>query len=295
MRGLSTFSISRNAKGANPLGGTPLVPRARASAVQSEAAEPTGTHERRRMVIVPRRPALLREYEATPQRPRDELDDFIDELFGATTDEKPGRFDAALVVVGLVLAIWATILSGPAPALWLGIAAIVLGLALPVRAALRAYGWSRTGGLRRRILDGGLLLDASHPATVALIDAYAHLIQLSCLQGTGDPKRSVTAGHMAVVEVATQLDGQPPETPAKIRFVTIRSEAVEALTRQMLRSHDRWAAKTAVDPLVADEASVDQAVASRWESLNALTRTGALAEMEMLSAQLRRETADEAD
>jgi hypothetical protein len=247
------------------------------------------------MVIVPRRPALLREQEAASQRPRDELDDLIDDLFGTTTDEKPGRFDAGLVLIGLLLVAWAGILGGPGPALWFGIAAILLGLALPVRSALRKYGWTRTGGLRKRILDGGLHLDASHPATVALIDGYAHLIQMSCLQGTGDPKRAVTAGHMAVVEVATYLDGQPPETPAKVRFVTIRTDAIEALTRRMMRSHDRWAAKTASDSAASDEAVVDQAAISQWEPLNALTRSSALAELENLDHQLRREIADEAD
>jgi hypothetical protein len=247
------------------------------------------------MVIVPRRPGLLREFRAKPGRPRDELDDFIDELFGATTDEKPGLFDAGLIIVGLVLAAWAVILGGPSIALWFGIASFVLGLALPVRAALRRYGWSRSGGLRRRIIDGGLLLDASHPATVALIDAYAHLIQMSCLQGTGDPKRAVAAGHSAVVEVATDLDGQAPGSPAKIRFVAMRQEAIEALTRQMMRSHERWAARTATPSSAAPRTGSAAGTASSWESLDALNRTGALAELEELNQRLRRETANDTD
>ena len=246
----------------------------------------------RRVVIVPRRPGLLREY-TTRQRPRDELDDFIDELFGAATEEKPGRFDLLLVVIGVVLIGWASLLDGPAPALWLGIGAVVLGLALPVRAGLRMYGLNRSGSLRRRILDGGMLLDASHPATVALIDAYGRLIQMSCLQGTGDPQRAVTAGHMAVVEVAKGLDGQPPASPAKVRFVAVRTEAIETLTRQMLRSHDRWAAQTADLPQDAGEGDPEELATRRFESLNALSGSGALAELEKLNDQLRRETADD--
>lgn len=247
----------------------------------------------RRTVIVPRRPSLLREHEIARQRPRDELDDFIDELFGATIEEKPGGFDVLLVVVGLLLIAWAVVFDAPVLALWVGIGAIVLGLALPIRGALRKYGSVRTGGLRRRILDGGQLLDASHPATVALIDAYTHLIQMSCLQGTGDPKRAVAAGHMAVVEVATYLDGQPPESHARVRFVKTRTEGIEALTRQMLRSHDRWAARTTAEQPSDAEARSDPAAASEFESLDALTRSGALAELERLNEQLRRETADE--
>ena len=247
----------------------------------------------RRMVIVPRRPGILREAEARRQRPRDELDDLIYDLFGETTDEKPGRFDAGLVIAGLLLSGWAFLLGGPAPALWFGIAAIVLGLALPVRGALRAFDWSRAGGLRRRIIDRGLLLDASHPATVALIDTYAHLIQMSCLQGTGDPKRAVTAGHMAIVESARHLEGEPPGTPARVRFVSMRTDAIEALSRQMLRSHDRWAAKAAVRPPAVGAPDPARAPAgSEWESLNALARTGTLEELQKLNDQLGRETTD---
>ena len=274
--------------------GLPVDPRAGSSPLTMAAGGGAGTDESRRVVAVPRRPSLLREYEAAPRRQRDELDEFIDELFGATIEEQPGRFDALLVIVGLVLIAWAAILGGPAPALWLGIAGIVLGVALPLRALLRRYGSSRSGGLRRRLLDGGLLLDASHPATIALIDAYAHLIQMSCLQGTGDPKRAVTAGHMAVVETATYLDGRPPESPAKIRFVNVRTEAIEALSRQMMRSHDRWAARTAMAPTNVDGARVDPAGKSQFEPLNALSRSGAVSELEKLNDQLRRETADAA-
>lgn len=246
-----------------------------------------------RTVIVPRRPGLLRDYEAAPQRPRDELDDFIDELFGSTTEEKPGWFDAGLVVVGLVLVAWYALLGGPGLSMWLGVAAFVLGLALPARAALRRYGWSRTGGLRRRIVSGGQLLDASHPATVALIEAYSHLVQMSCLQGTGDSRRVVSAGHMALVEVATHLEGRPPDSPAKARFVNVRTEAIEALARQMMRAHDRWAAQVALDDgLVrgSEHGSVDT---SPWASLDALNRSGAISELEKLNAQLRRLGADE--
>lgn len=294
MGGISTFSDPDGAGDPNEPGSPAVLRPGAAGSEPSSSATEDQSMDPRRMVIVPRRPGLLREFKAAPGRPRDELDDFIDELFGATTDEKPGLFDAGLIVVGLVLAVWALILGGPSLALWFGIASFVLGLALPVRAGLRRYGWSRSGGLRRRIIDGGQLLDASRPATIALIDAYAHLIQMSCLQGTGDPKRAVAAGHKAVVEVTTYLDGQAPETPAKIRFVDMRREAIETLTRQMMRSHERWAARTAAPSSDAATGS-DEDATSRWESMDALSRTGALSELEELNQQLRRETANEAD
>jgi hypothetical protein len=80
-----------------------------APAVESADAPNVAVHPR--TIIVPRRPGLLREYQARSRRPRDELDGLIDKLFGPTTDEKPGRFDAGLAVVGLSLAAWAIILG----------------------------------------------------------------------------------------------------------------------------------------------------------------------------------------
>lgn len=295
MRGVSTFSDADGIDDTTMASNAALPPPERTGATGPSAALQDEPLEQRRMVIVPRRAGLLREFQVKPGRPRDELDEFIEELFGATTDEKPGRFDAGLIIVGLLLAAWAVILGGPSIALWFGIASFVLGLALPVRAGLRRYGWSRSGGLRRRIIDGGLLLDASGPATVALIDAYAHLIQMSCLQGTGDSKRSVAAGHRAVVEVATYLDGRPPEGLSQTRFVAVRREAIEALTRQMMRAHERWAAMTATPSTAAGEPDDADDAASAWESLDALSRTGALSELEDLNRQLRRDTANDAD
>jgi hypothetical protein len=215
-----------------------------APAVGSADAPKAVVHPR--TVIVPRRPGFLREYQPRSRRPRDELDDLIDKLFGPSTDEKPGRFDAGLAVVGLILAAWAIILGGPSVALWIGIAATVLGLALPARALLRRLDSSPSGGFRRRIVDGGLPLDASQPATLALIGAYARLMQMSRMQGTGNPKQALLAGHAAVVEVARRLDGQAPDTPAKVRFVSMRTGALEALTHQMLRSRDHWLAQAAI-------------------------------------------------
>ena len=204
------------------------------------AADTSSVDVHPRTVIVPRRPGPLREYQPRSPRPHDELDDLIDELLGPATDEKPGRFDVGLVVAGLSLLTWATQLGGPSLALWIGIAAMVLGLALPARALLRRFDSSPTGGPRRRIVDRGLLLDASHPTTQGLIGAYERLMQMPRVQGVRDPKQAIAAGHAAVVEVARCLDGQPPDTPAKAQLVLMRTDALAALAHQMQRSDGRY-------------------------------------------------------
>ena len=143
MGGVSTYSDPETTKDTDAPTDLPVIHRAGASSVEPMTAGRDGAGEARRMVIVPRRPGLLRPYEVAQQRPRDELDDFIDDLFGDTTDEKPGPFDVGLVVVGLGLAAWGVIFGGPAVALWLGIAAIVL--AWPYRCALRCAGTAGPG------------------------------------------------------------------------------------------------------------------------------------------------------
>lgn len=250
----------------------------RAEAPSSARIEPddaTTAAVQPRTVIVPRRPGMLREHQPRARRRRDELDDLIDGLFGPTTDEKPGRFDAGLVVVGLGLAAWAVGLGGPSVALWIGIAAIVLGVALPVRALVHRFDSSPSGALRR-LLGGDLPLDTSHPATMALVGAYARLMQVSCLQGTGNPKQAVLAGHAGVAEAARRLDGRPPETPAQVSFVSTQTAALEGLTRQMLHSRERslaLAASQAPTPTARAHSTPRQVpIQDRWMPPPAQTR-----------------------
>ena len=60
------------------------------------------------VIIVPREPGpMLRP--RSPTRPDDELDELIDEMFGETTDEQPGRLDLVLLAGGIALAIWGVV------------------------------------------------------------------------------------------------------------------------------------------------------------------------------------------
>ena len=212
------------------------------SAVESDDAMTAGVQPQ--TVIVPRRPASLRVLQPPTRRQRDELEDLVDDIFGPPIDESPGRFDAGLVVVGLGLAAWAVVGDGPSLTLPIGITAIVLGLALPVRTMLR---WFRTHavGLRRRVVEPGMPLDASHPATQALIAAHARLLQSSSTRTARNPELAVAAGHSGVIEVGRLLEGRPPSTPAEIRLVWTRTAELHALTDQMLRPDDRRPGPTA--------------------------------------------------
>src|SRR5215217_8285620 len=55
-------------------------------------------------LVVPRHPGSLLRLDAVATA--DELDQLIDEVFGPTTDERPGVFDAVLLVGGIALGAW---------------------------------------------------------------------------------------------------------------------------------------------------------------------------------------------
>ena len=66
------------------------------------------TSDREPVVIVPRGPGPILRLKS-PTRPDDELDELIDEMFGETTDEQPGRLDIVLLDGGIALAIWGVV------------------------------------------------------------------------------------------------------------------------------------------------------------------------------------------
>ena len=118
-----------------------------------EVAEaPDEPHPPRRLLVVPSAPGPLRPLEAAPGP--DELDALIDEVFGRTTDERPGPFDIVLVVGGAALIGWGFLTSAPG---WLALGAIglVLGLALPVRQLMRSSSDRRRSDRERRLAIRG--------------------------------------------------------------------------------------------------------------------------------------------
>ena len=80
----------------------------------------------------------------------DELDDLVEETFGPTTTERPGTFDAGLVVAGVALLASSLVGGGSGLGLAVGVALFVVGAALPARSLILAANLRR--GRRR---DGG--------------------------------------------------------------------------------------------------------------------------------------------
>ena len=246
------------------------------------------------VVIVPRRPGPLRVLGTDATRQPDELDALIDELFGATTDERPGLFDVGLVVVGALLMGWALLTPAAGLALPIGVASLILGLALPARALVRRGRGRRQTRRERHAIGDGTVLDTSHPAAARLVGAYESLVQAARLPGVRTGPEAVAGGHLALSEAASLLAGRAPSAPEQVRYVLDRRDAIRDLTRQLQRVHEAW------QELAADRESTDlaelaarqSAIAAAREQLEAATGLGSLPELQSLTERLRQEADD---
>jgi drug/metabolite transporter (DMT)-like permease len=72
-----------------------------------------------------------------------------DPLFGNVTRARAGWLDLVLVVVGVLLVAWGDLIDPASPDIVLGLGAIVLGLAIPVRDGFHALDrrWARIRGM----------------------------------------------------------------------------------------------------------------------------------------------------
>jgi hypothetical protein len=177
-----------------------------------------GGDERER-VVVPWAPGRVAR---VPGAAPSDVDVVLDELFGPADTGGPGWFDVVLVVAAVVL-----VLRGFVP---LGVVALVLGLALPVRSLARRV---RRGVRRRRyrsLLALGQPLVTGDAATDALLAAYDALLAVvpAAAPWLGEP--AVEAAHRAVVECASLLAGRAPSTPEERAYVARRTSAIREVT-----------------------------------------------------------------
>jgi hypothetical protein len=124
--------------------------------------------------------------------------------------------------------------------------------------------------------------------------AHEDLVEAADLPGSVYSGRVLDAAHLALVEVATLLDGASPAGPAQDEYVAKRTDAIVALTRQLAGAHRRWR-----DEQVASEAAEAErrqrwvaAVTVARDELQAEDRYGALAQLERLTTRLTREADD---
>jgi len=248
-----------------------------------------------RFLVVPPDPGPLRSL-VRPARDRDELDDLVDDLFGEPSDERPGVFDIGLVVAGVAGIAWSILGSGIGP-LVLGVVLLALGLALPAQRMARSVGERRRRAERRRTIGDGTLLDVTDPEVARLTSAYAALLPLREEPRAPLAGPAVTAAHLALMEVATLLEGQPPSDDAGRGYVRRRAEAIERTTGRL---RDGIAAALAADAAVT---APDDSAARIWaaarlrarEDLEQVHRIGSVDQLASLSERLERTAGHERD
>jgi hypothetical protein len=246
-----------------------------------------------RMLVVPRTPGPLHDL-AELERPRDDVDAALDDVFGSATDERPGLFDVVLLAIGAVLVGWAWMNPGSTVLLILGLAAILLSVALPGRTALHAVGIRRAARRRRSAIGDGYLLDPNVPATADLADAYQELLQATEVGGPLPVGQARAAGYLAVVECAILLKGRPPLVPEETSYVTRRTQAIRDLSADLLRAHRDWLDRRSADARDRAERRA-AAVVGAVEELQTPDRSSSVDQLERVSRVIRRGLDDAAD
>lgn len=240
-----------------------------------------------RTVVVPRDPGPLVPVFAG-DRPPDELDALIDEVFGPSPQARPGPFDVILVVVGIILFAW-SLLGGSTLGLWLGAIAVLLGLALPLRALGRRRSARRENRLRKQALGRGLPLDTTDQVVRSLVAAYGALLSAAAARGPSDEMgaEAVASAHQAVSEVASLLEGMPPQSSAQVAYVRKRSQAIRGVTDAMKGKHASSAGSVSVaSTSMPDDTLGRDAVVRAREELEKATGVGSVDQLGDLAARL---------
>ena len=191
------------------------------------------------VVVVPVAPAplvRLRDLE----RGRDEIDDVVDELFGAPDDRGPGPVDAALLIGGVGAVVAGVAADQPTIVTVGGVIAALLGSILPIRALSTKIGARRRSARLRSIIGGGAPLRTDHPSVERLLAAHAELLSASTALELPARGRVEKVAHSAVLEVASLLDGRSPTTAGESEYIELRAQALADLAR------------TVADPRVGD-------------------------------------------
>jgi protein-S-isoprenylcysteine O-methyltransferase Ste14 len=193
-------------------------------------------------------------------------------------------FDVALVVAGLAVLGWSLLAgAGGGAAVVVGVCLLLLGVALPARAALRAGRSRRVARREREAVGSGLALDVADPSLNTLVASYEGLRTAAGLPGVAVGTEAVEAGHAALLEVASLLAGRTPTTDEERAYVDRRTAAIRDLTAQLSRRYRDWQrSRPAAEPMADKTAAVVRA----RDELEAATGTGAVTELERLRVGL---------
>lgn len=214
------------------------------------------------LVVIPDDPADIVPLAAI-DRPRGDVDQALDEMFGEVDDEGPGATDAFLLAGGAVAVIAAQIAALPAVVLVGGLAGLGLGSVLPIRSGFRRLQAKRRMGRMTALIGQGHLLDTQHPVARELVTVHRQAFAAAELMSAPERLRTRSAAHALVVEVATLLDGHRPTTDAEVgyaneRLATLRTLAAVANdTRGERGPNERRAqvhARETVESLAGDSA-----------------------------------------
>jgi hypothetical protein len=245
-----------------------------------------GGSRRIHVVVVPRRPGpvIFLDGDRT-RRERDELDDLIDELL-PEIDEEPGWFDVALLLLGGGLLLWPWV-SGPPPVVaMLGVIAICLGCVLPIRTSWRHARQRRALSRRDARLAQGVLLDISSPNVAALVSAYEDLFRVAGGSSPWVGGPATPAAHVALMEVASLLGGQPPRSERQRAFVDQRARAVADLCDALRELPSSPPRTLPADPFLAEPDGLIEA----WEGLDQISPFNSVTRIESIidEARIRR-------
>lgn len=190
-------------------------------------------------------------------------------MFGEVDTEGPSVTDAALVGGG-ACAIAATLVAGlPVAILGVGIASVGIGSILPIRSVIRR-GKHRAHDRRLRDLIGdGQLLDIRGRSTKELADTHNALIaSVDATTAVGIRVRSIA--HGLVEEVATLLEGHPPETDRQRAYVALRLAALHDLQRALTdHASDHAEQNASVDARLAIESHAARSALTEAAELSA--------------------------
>jgi hypothetical protein len=263
--------------------------------VTAERPSPASVDAIGHLVVVPRTTGPLSDVDARSGT-QDEIDAAIDDVFGETTNERPGRLDALLLIGGAIVSASALLTNAQGPLLFFGIVAILLGLALPARSLARSTRRRRQVRKRLKAIGDGLPLDASDPTTMALVDAYNACLKAAGEAGLPHGREAADAAHLALVEVASLLAGRQPLGAEETAYVKKRTSAIRGVTLQLKNAHRAWVESRmdAYGHATASERQWATAVTQAREELETTSRLGSLDQLAGVSSSLESEADDAA-